>query len=354
MFMLVLSSIPIGASAQTDDLDTVVVLYDASHQQQFAEDNEEQGLKLMFDMVNASTRYIVKVNTENSLNDTILSDVDILIIADPDTSSEFEQDEIDGVAEFLANGSSLLILGDPTISQNSTYWNEPPFQDIGDNVGINTFLDNLNITGIRFSTNVTEDETIRCDTMFDWDHAINDTIPWVIELDTTTWDSTHPIFKDINSLLTMTGTLKPLDAPSVVATSYESSFAQYRRGPNTWGNISYPNMTLANFNLAPFSYSAINGTFPSWLAAFEFNEARVIVAGSTIMFTGRSIDLPDSDSRYEAQWFYQADNSKLFMNMLNWLSEGFAEPPSAILPITILSSVFLVVGVVFYIFKKIR
>ncbi|MHA2211643.1 MAG: Gldg family protein [Candidatus Thorarchaeota archaeon] len=353
--MLVLSSFHCEVVAQGEQLDTVVVLYDLTHRQQFEANDPDFDLKLMFDMVNASTRYIVKLNTEHPLNDTTLSEVDILIIADPDGSSEFEQQELDGITEFLANGSSLLALGDPTISQNSTYWAaDPIFQDIGENFVLNDFFDDINMTGVRFSVNVTVDGTLRADTMFDYEYALNESAPWVIELDSSTWDTTHPIFKDINSILTMTATLKPIDDASVVAKSHDTTFAQYRRGPNTWANLSFPNISLDAFSEAPYSYSAINGTFPPWLAAFKYDASRVIVAGSTLMFTGRTIDLPLEDDRTELRWFYQADNARLFMNMLDWLSEGAAQPPSAIVPMAVLSAGILVVGVAFYIFKKVR
>lgn len=352
--MLVMTCFQGEVSAQTEDIDQVVVLFDQTHLNQFTADDETHGLKLMLDMVNASTKYIVRVNIGDPLNETILSDVDILIIAEPDSSAEFQEDEVSAIAEFLANGSSLLVLGGPTIAQNSTYWIEQPFRDTGDNLALNNFFDAINMTSVRFSVNETADGTIRADTMFDYEHALNASIPWVLELDSTTWDTTHPIFNDINSLITMVGTLKPIDVPSAIATGYDTSFAQYRRGPNTWANSSFPNMTLAEFEEKPLSYSAINGTFPPWMAVFEFDESRVIVAGSTIMFSGRNLDFPETNSLSELQWFYQADNSRLFMNMLNWLSQDFVESPSAIVPMAIISSAILIVGVAVYLFRKIR
>lgn len=351
--MLILTNVPPTVHAQTNNLDTIVVLYDQSHQEQFKAD-DEHGFKLMLDMVNASTRYTVRVNKDAPLNATLLNDVDVLIIADPDASEKFSQEEFNGISEFLANGSSLMLLGDPTISQNSTYWNEQFFQDLGENIALNRLLNGLNITGVRFSTNRTGPDVVWADTMFDYDHALNETYPWVLKFDATTWQSTHPIFKDINTLVSMTSTLKPLDDPTIVARSYDSSFAQFRRGPYTWGNLSYPNMTLEAFQEHPYSYSAINGTLPPWMSAFEYDNARIIIGGSAIMFTGRTLDLPDTDSRHDSQWFYMADNSRLFMNMLNWLTAGFESPPSAIIPMTMISTTILVIGVVFYVIKKIR
>lgn len=347
--MIVLSSVQGTVSAQIGELDPIVVMYEASHSPQFAADDEDNGFKLMLDMVNSSTRYIVRVN-EAPLNATILNDVDILIIAEPDVVDPFQQEELIAIDEMMANGSSLLLLGDPRVDQNSTYWNTPSsFNDIGENAGLNNFLDAMNITGVRFSTNGTEDYQLG-DTMFDYDHALNASYPSIIQLDTTTWDTNHPLFKDINTLLTMTATLKPLEASTLVANSYDTSFAQYRRGPNRFGNYSYPNMTLAEFAENPDSYSTINGTFPSWVSAFEYDNSKVIIAGSALMFTGRYLDIPDS----ELEWFYQADNARFFMNMMDWLSEGFVQSPDAILPMAIISSVILVAGVAVYLFKKIR
>ncbi len=347
--LLVLSSVPRTVSAQSPDLDPLVVLYDVSHEPQFAPDDED-GFKLMLDMVNESTKYIVRVNSD-PLNETILHDVDVLVIADPDKSALFEQEEVLAIGEMMANGSSLLLLGDPVISQNtSVYWNEQLFRDIGENQALNTLMDQLNITGVRFSLNDTG-EDIWGDSMFDYEKSINSTsMPFVIQLDTTTWDTSHPIFNDINSLLTMSATLKPTEAASVIAHSYDTTFAQYRAGPNAFANLTYPNMTIAEFEERPLSYSAINGTYPGWISAFEYDDARIIISGSSIMFSGKT--LPEVDS--EEQWFYQADNSRLFMNMLNWLTEGFIDSPNAIVPMAIISSVILIVGVAVYVFKKIR
>jgi hypothetical protein len=248
----------------------------------------------------------------------------------------------------LNNGTSLMILGDPTISQNSTYWSESTLQSLGDNIAINRLLDMLNITGVRFSINVTGTGVSYADTMFDYEHAVNSTYPWVIQMDSTSWDTSHPIFKDINELILMTATFKPLTLSSSVARGYKTSFAQFRKGPNTWANISYPNMTLEESHNWPLNYSAINGTLPPWLSAFEYNGSRIIISGSTIMFTGRLLDLPKTTLK----WYYMADNARLFMNMLNWLTEGRANPDTAVLPMLVVSSALFCVGVVIYIFRK--
>jgi hypothetical protein len=68
------------------------------------------------------------------------------------------------------------------------------------------------------------------------------------------------------------------------------------------------------------------------------------------MFTGRTIDFPDSEIR----WFYAGDNARLFMNILDWLSADFVTAPSAIGSMLIISSVILVIGVAFYLLKKLR
>ncbi len=338
-------------------LDQVVVLYDASHRQQFAPDDADQGLKLMLDMVNVSTRYVVKVNNDDPLNDTTLSGVDVLILASPDKSNEFTDVEVRGIAELLHNGSSLFVLGDPSIDQNSTYWNDFEFQDLGENIAINRLLDALNITGARYSINHTivgDDEYWWGDTMFDYEHALNTSSPSIIRLDSSTWDTTHPIFKDINEIITMTSTLKPMNTTGAIAKGYDTSFAQYRRGPNTFANISFPNMSLTEFAERPLSYSAINGTFPPWLAAFKINRSRIVMSGSTIMFSARELDLPEDDARSDEKWFYQGDNRFLFMNILDWLSEEFIETPTATTYMLVLSAGMILVGVVYYIAQKKR
>ena len=115
--MLLLSSFQATVPAQAD-LDPVVILYDASHSPQFDATNEESGLKLMFDMVNASTRYIIHIHEDGELDETILNNVDILIIASPDRSNPYSAEEYAGISEMLANGSSLFLLGDSPISED--------------------------------------------------------------------------------------------------------------------------------------------------------------------------------------------------------------------------------------------
>ncbi len=349
--MLIASCLQVSVAAQSQ-LDQIVILYDASHDPQFSATDSEKGLKLMLDMVNASTHYIVKVFNGPRLNDTVLENVDVLIIASPDSSKPFHPTEIRSINEYLLNGSSMLVLGDPCIAQTlSNYWSEPTMQDLGDNIALNNFLDALNITGIRFSINATGSD-YWADTMFDYARALNETRPHVFGLDSNAWDISHPIFRDINELVLMTATLKPLRSAGVVATGVASSFAQFRKGPNTFANYSFPNMTLEEFAKKPLSYSAINGTFPPWLAAFEINGSRVVIGGSTIMFTGWAFDLPTTDARSSQRWFYAADNSRLFMNIIRWLSERYIQSPSAIAPVLITSSVIFLMGMAYYILKR--
>ncbi|NHI83355.1 MAG: hypothetical protein EAX81_03535 [Candidatus Thorarchaeota archaeon] len=345
--LIILSSIPGHVRAQ-ESLDPVVIIYDASNRPQLSATDEDEGLKLLFDMVNASTRYLLKVNEDPITNET-LSQADILIIGENAISEPYEDEEIESISQMLANGSSLLLLGNPVIPRNSSYWSDTTLQGLGDNRVLNDLLDGLNMTGPRFSTNET-DEGIWGDAMFDYDQAVNESSPWVFRLDPTTWNSLHPILNDINELIVMTATLKPLDLPSSLATGYESSFAQYRMSALTFANYSFPNMTLDQFAEDPLSYSAINGTFPSWLSAFEFNQSRVVISGSGIMFSGLGVDVYE----IEDGWFHTADNTRLFMNMLDWLSDEFIEAPGAIEPMLIISGTILVVGVAYYLLKKLR
>ncbi len=346
--VLLLSGIQGTVNAQAD-LDPIVILVDASHNPQFSPTESDRGLQLVLDMANASTRFIVRIEEDGPLDDEMLSDVDVLFIAGPDENAPFEPEELSGIFEMLANGSSLFILGDPTIDQSTEYWDEALLQNLGENFAINTLLDDLNMTGVRFSVNQTTFDP-QCDTMFDYDNSLNETYPYVIKLDSTTWDTRHPIFRNINVLYTMTATLKPIDHSTLIGKSYDTSFAQYKRSALTWANYSYPNMTLADFEAAPLSYSTINGTYPGWLSAFEFGNGRVAICGSTLMFTGRTLPLPDA----ELTWLNAGDNSRLFMNILSWLSENIVDVPGAIGTVFIISSVVLLVGLAYYVLKKIR
>ena len=102
-------------------MNPIVILYDASHDPQHDVTDAESGLKLMIDMVNASTRYIVRINN-HELTDAILNDVDVLIISTPDDDLPYSNAEAASISEMLVNGSSLFLLGDPTIDQSTGYW----------------------------------------------------------------------------------------------------------------------------------------------------------------------------------------------------------------------------------------
>jgi hypothetical protein len=349
--MILFSSLQSAVYAQ-GELDPIVIIFDASHSPQFAPDDNELGLQRIIDLVNASTNYIIKIN-DAPITESLLNDADILIIAAPDETSPFSAIELKGISEMLENGSSLFLLGDPALGQQSTYWEEESMHDIGDNIAINRLLDGINMTGVRFSINVTITNTTThywSDTLFDYDHSLNETKPWVVKLDATTWDTTHPIFRNINELYTITATLKPIELASGVAHGYKSSFAQYQVSANGWANYSKPNMTLEEYSLHPNAYSALNATFPSWLSAFEYGSSRVVICGSTIMFTSRLLDLENT----ELQWVSVGDNAKLFANILGWLSKDFVQSPSAIVPMVIISSVIMIVGVAYYLLKKLR
>ena len=206
--MILFSSLQTGVRAQTD-LNPIVILYDASHDPQHDVTDAESGLKLMIDMVNASTRYIVRINN-HELTDAILNDVDVLIISTPDDDLPYSNAEAASISEMLVNGSSLFLLGDPTIDQSTGYWADGPMQDMGENIALNDLLDAINVTGVRFSINETESGAFYADTMFDYDHPVfNASYPYMIKLDTSTWKSSHPILRNINELFTMTSTLKP-------------------------------------------------------------------------------------------------------------------------------------------------
>jgi hypothetical protein len=344
---ILLSSFQATVQAQTD-LNPIVIVFDASHSPQFALD-DPLGLKLVVDLVNASTRYMVRIN-EAPLTDEVLSDTDILVIPAPDDTSPFTAAEVNGISEMLANGSSLFLLGDSALGQQSTYWTEVLMQDLGDNIAINRLLDAINVTGVRFSINETGTNHWS-DTMFDYDHALNKTqSPWLFRLDATTWDSTHPIFRNINELYLMTATLKPIELASGIGHGYEDSFAQYKVSASEWANYSQPNITLSEYETKPFSYSALNGTFPSWISAFEYGSSRIVISGSTIMFTGQTLDLEGSDLQY----FYVGDNARLFVNIIGWLTEDIVAIPSAVVPMLIISSAIMIVGVAYYLLKKIR
>lgn len=349
--MILFSSLQSAVYAQSE-LNPIIIIFDASHSPHFAPDDNDFGLQRIIDMVNASTNYIVKINNA-SITENLLNDADILIIAAPDESSPFSATELKAISEMLENGSSLFLLGNPALGNQSSYWSEESMHDIGDNIAINRLLDGINMTGVRFSINETSTGTTTdywSDTMFDYDHAVNDTYPWLVKLDATTWDTSHPIFRNINEIYTITATLKPIELASGVAHGYKSSFAQYQESVNGWANYSKPNMTLDEYASHPNAYSALNATFPSWLSAFEYGSSRVVICGSTLMFTGRALDLPDS----QQNWVAVGDNARLFANILAWLSKDFLQPPSAIAPMIIISSVIMIVGVAYYLLKKLR
>ena len=200
---------------------------------------------------------------------------DLIIIPNPGT--DFSSEELQALKNYLDNGGSLLVMGDVQYSGN-------PF-------GKPDWLNNLlNYIGVGnkvtfWGTNAQGDEI--------YDDAHNEANrPWQVRV-TAKYFQPHEISIGISTVVTTSSTLDIKDPEVLIATSPETSYAEDING-NTHARGKLP-----------------------WLAAVEVGEGKVVVCGSSRMFSDRAL------SGSGVPYIKYGDNRQLFFNIVKWTT-GFS------------------------------
>ncbi|MGQ4892744.1 MAG: Gldg family protein [Candidatus Njordarchaeia archaeon] len=200
---------------------------------------------------------------------------DLIIIPNPGT--DFSSDELQALKNYLDNGGSLLIMGDVQYSGNA--YGKPDW--------LNNLLSYIGVSNkVTFwGTNALGDEI--------YNDVINEANrPWQVKV-AAKYFKPHEISIGIKTVVITSSTLDVKDPDVIVATSPEGSYAEDING-NTHAKGKLP-----------------------WLAALEVGEGKVVVCGSSRMFSDRTL------SGSGVPYIKYGDNRQLFFNIVKWTT-GFA------------------------------
>jgi len=213
---------------------------------------------------------IVVKTSSTGLNANLLANHSVLVVANP--LIPLSPDEIFDVAEFVQGGGALILLGD--VQQGGNTRGQPE--------NLNAILEGVGVADkVRFwGTNDRGDEIYDnvSKVLFNWQVVVNGE-----------YFKPHIISEGIDQVTINSASLNVTDLDAIVATTPPTS---YTKDVN---NVSQR-----------------SGRIP-WLAALEVGEGKVVICGSSKMFSDREIN-----GTGQAYITYE-DNERLFLNFLRWL-----------------------------------
>ena len=281
LFFLLVSLISAFTPHDTYAAERKVILFDQVHLQFY---NSER-MQSAINSLNNTEHFIVFLNNQR-FTETSLLGVDILVIGNPDRS--FNIQELLAISEYLENGGNLFLLGDPR----------------GKSSNLNDIIDNAQYTDARFSRQV----------IFDEERNLNE-ISTQISVSREELRESSPIANSIKEIVTHSIWVEDNDPNKVIATG-------------------------SNYSLAGLEGSSQ----PAWLVASIVGQSRIVLCGSTRMFS----DVKPAKS--DITWYQSKDNARLWQNIFSWLAQQ--DTPSSFLgniipqPLTVIVS-SLIMGIVF-------
>lgn len=277
------------ASAQEEP---IKLLWDDAHDQYYSSSKFQTLFSSLRDQ-----EVEVEGSTAN-LTLSLLQNYSILVIANP--RAELSSEEITAVSEFVKGGRALIILGD--IQYDDRHYGQP------DN--LNAILEKLGVADqIRFwGTNDNGDE------IYDDVHYAGATFQPTV---TKEYFKPHIISVGIEEVVINSASLIVTNPDIIVATSDSDAYAM-----DTQGNRH------------------ASGYVP-WLAALNVDKGKVIVCGSSKMFSDLAIyNVGTSFISYK-------DNMKLFFNFIWWLTGKQLKPPAQITMFIPIVDIFGIVAGIF-------
>lgn len=302
----------VGANSVVfDEENPVIILFDEAHRQFFNRtlysqalaDLEELGMQVVFN--------------SQAFNETTFEGVDIVIITDPQESITFR--ERIHVRDYLLEEKSMLVLANPLVETNAS------LDGHGDYLNYILNEEELSILA-RFWTDIEAIELRKPNDVVKNDFS-NAGKPEYLVLDIN--DTNHEIFSDYDNISTIiTSSCSIQDAREELIVGSTEAYADPPLGD-------------------PHSFSTNIAVLVLAGRAEGFN-TRVAMGGSTIMFS----DVVDP--YLGSSWYEAADNSKLWRNLIKWLSteiqeENLQKPKTDLngpflLGMTTLAIIFLVGG----------
>ena len=277
-------------NAISDSTIEYVILFDESHGQFFNRTLMATAIDALNELANYTEDDInieILFQTESDFNSTNLQGVDLLIFTNPGFKEEdnLTPTEIEVLLDYVELGGSLFLLCNPlTHDDNIT----------GHPTSINNLLagreDKLTSARVRATSNATNADVILDDFQRTYD---NDSF---ISLNLTDINANYTIYRQeelVNSTTIYTSPLILGNEEPIIAVG---------RTPIT----SY----AVNDEYDMFR-DLVNG-FLTWLIAKSYDDSRMILSGSTIMFSELEI-------AEDIKWVEQSDNLVLWKNIVLWL-----------------------------------
>ena len=227
-------------------------------------------------------------DTYDSTNQTAyqtFTDYNLIIIPNP--GEEFSEEELTALKNYVDQGGSLLVMGDVQYGGN-TYGKPDWLNQLLDYVGVGS--------KVRFWGTNTRSGEIK-------DDKNNDARPWQVVV-SSKYFNPHELSIGLSKVIITSTSLDVKDPSVIVATSPETSY-------------------LTDVNDKVVS----RGKIP-WLAAVEVGSGKVVVCGSSRMFSDRSL------SGIGTTYIKYGDNKLLFYNILGWTT-GYKPKPKPVIDIFI-------------------
>jgi len=267
-----------------------VIMFDESHGQFFNRTLMATAIDSLNELANYTEDDInieILFQTESDFNSTNLQGVDLLIFTNPGFKEEdnFSPTEIEVLLDYVELGGSLFLLCNPlTHDDNIT----------GHPTSINELLagreDRLTSARVRATANSTNADVILDD--FQGTYG-NDSF---VSLDLTDINANYTIYKQEELVNSTTIYSSPLILGN------EEPIIAVGRTPITSYSVNDEYDMFRDL---------VNG-FLTWLIAKAYDDSRMILSGSTIMFS-------DLEIAEDIKWVEQSDNLVLWRNIVLWL-----------------------------------
>ena len=283
------------------------ILFDEAHNQYYTYSNSR--FKTALDYLNQTLEFKVYLNKVLFDNVSKLSPYDLVIIGNPGPKGNFSSKELTALKNYTLQGGDLFLLGN--------------YNDIG------VPTPDGNLTGhASYLNNITRGLALPVlFTSYDlWDKSGSPNLPlgerWVIDIKSSNFQTFHPITQKLNNVLVFTSGLNVTEPQNIIATGYPDSYLINRTN------------------------DLINET--PWLFATQNGASKIILCGSTAIFSDTNITNALSTDYTGIHWIHALDNLRLWANIIQWAS--MATPPDFLTMFIVITLIIIAVGVSLFIY----
>ena len=252
-----------------------LILFDEGHDQYYTYSNGR--FKTALDYLNQTADFEVFLNSGELNNYTKLLRYDFIIIGNPGPNGNFSVGEIKNLTKYVDEGGNLFLLSN--------------YHDVG------VAIPDENITGqASYLNNITQELNLPVSFTY-YDLWTNDThIPlgprWITEIEDSNFQDFHPISRKIKTVLIFSSGLNVTQNQDIIATGYSHSYLR--------------NQTNDKIYETPWLYATQQGT------------SRIILCGSTIIFSDLNVTDSGESSYVGVPWIEAVDNLRLWANLIQW------------------------------------